>query len=150
MGYTQYYQQQRTVTNTEWEGIMTDAAQIIQATIDSGIPLARSYEEQDQPPSVGLSVISFNGIACNGHEDFFLPRVMEVGWQGEKYRFNFCKTARKPYDVAVGAIMLSMHHHAPGAWDLASDGGAEELEWENAAKMYSKVTGREVEWFGSE
>ena len=123
---------------------MTDAAQIIQATIDSGIQLAESYENQGEPPVVSVAGIYFNGIACNAHEDFFLPRVMEAGYRGDKYRFNFCKTARKPYDVAVGAIMLSMHHHAPGAWDLDSDGDGDEGIWMNAKDMYRSATGRSL------
>ena len=149
MGYTHFFQQQREITDKEWEGIMADASCILQATINSGIPLACSYEEQEDPPVVSAAGIYFNGVGEGRHEDFYLPRKMDPphGYtrdtQASRYRFNFCKTARKPYDVAVGAIMLSMHHHAPGAWALGSDGDSEEKEWVEATFMYFNATGQE-------
>lgn len=138
MGYTHYFQQGREVTDKEWGGIMADAACILQAAQDSGILLQRGYDDS-RKPKVSLDVIQFNGFGDNGHEDFYLPRVM-----GPAHRFNFCKTARKPYDVAVAAIMLSMHHHAPGAWDLGSDGELNEREWIRAMDLYHGATGREA------
>jgi len=140
MGYTQYFQQGREITEKEWGGIMKDAASILQQAQDSGIRLAADYDEPDQSPVVSLDMIRFNGVGAEGHETFHLPRKMEQGRKGEGYRFNFCKTARKPYDAAVCAIMLSMHHHAPGAWDLGSDGDLEDEGWKQAIHLYAMAT----------
>jgi hypothetical protein len=43
---------------------------------------------------------------------------------------GFCKTARKPYDIAVTSILLRCRHLAPDAFVIASD-GAWELEWQH-------------------
>jgi hypothetical protein len=139
VGYTNYYSQQREVTNKEWLGIMMDAKEILAETMNSGIPLAFEYDLPHQMPEVSEDVIQFNGIGGNGHETFYLPRS-KIGGHGD-----FCKTARKPYDVAVGAIMLSMDHHAPGAWSLGSDGDITEDEWIRAMAMYCKATGRPLD-----
>jgi hypothetical protein len=45
---------------------------------------------------------------------------------------GFCKTARKPYDIAVTSILLRCRHLAPDAFVIASD-GAWELEWQHGA-----------------
>jgi hypothetical protein len=49
-------------------------------------------------PKITTEIIAFNGDEKNGcaHESFVLNN--EVG-------FNFCKTARKPYDYAVRTIL---------------------------------------------
>ena len=141
IGYTSYFQQQREITDKEWTAICKDARKIIKTAIASGIPLAWDYDELGKKPEVSKELIRFNGIAANGHETFYLPRVMESGYRGDKYRFNFCKTARKPYDQVVGAILLSMHEHAPGAWDIASDGGVEDEEWAYALELYHLAVG---------
>lgn len=42
--------------------------------------------------------------------------------------FNFCKTARKPYDLAVTLVLLAAHEVASGALDIGSDGDWDENE----------------------
>lgn len=39
--------------------------------------------------------------------------------------FQFCKTARKPYDTAVTACLLLAKHHFGSAIEITSDGGPE-------------------------
>jgi hypothetical protein len=41
--------------------------------------------------------------------------------------FDFCKTAFRPYDVAVVAFLLLAHSHYGDAVTLGSDGDADEL-----------------------
>lgn len=56
-------------------------------------------------------------------------RLQKQGFVGA-----FCKTARKPYDIAVTSILLRCRHLAPDAMALSSD-GRWEREWQHGA-MY--------------
>ena len=75
--------------------------------------------------------ISFNGDASvgNDHETFYI----------EKYDdgFNFCKTARKPYDVAVCVALLCFAHNFGDVFEYHSDGNIAKGEegWGLAKKI---------------
>ncbi len=92
---------------------------------------------------------------CDGdcsHESFVLPRIYLVeGWQ--KLRngccFNFCKTAYKPYDLAVNLALIVAKHHLGQALLVDSDGSSE--QWEEAMLICQHVLGfgkdfRLAEW----
>lgn len=58
---------------------------------------------------------------CGGdcsHESFCFDRV-------EDDEFAFCKTAFKPYDIAVTAALIVIKHHAPSV-NVSSDGNDED------------------------
>ena len=55
-----------------------------------------------------------------------------MGPAGETFVSGFCKTARKPYDIAVTSMLLRCRHLAPDAFLIASD-GAWDLEWASGA-----------------
>jgi len=40
-------------------------------------------------------------------------------------KFDFCKTARKPYDLAVTASLVALKKHFGGEVDISSDGDEE-------------------------
>lgn len=72
-------------------------------------------------------LITFNGIGDAAHETMWFDR------KGDG--FQFCKTARKPYDIAVIALLLLANRYAPEVWDIGSDGDAKDwqptLDWVN-------------------
>lgn len=51
-----------------------------------------------------------------------------------------CKTNCRPYDLMVCATLILANHHAPGAWDINSDGYRE--DWEPAREFIANVTGQ--------
>lgn len=59
-----------------------------------------------------------------------------------KESFDFCKTARKPYDLAVCLVLLSMKRHAPRSVRLGSDGDWDG-EWTQARMVYKELFGVE-------
>lgn len=66
-------------------------------------------------------VIQFNGVGDDGHETFYINPVPEVpSWRDTA--FDFCKTARKPYDVPVAMILLAIDHFMPTVMTISSDG----------------------------
>lgn len=51
---------------------------------------------------------------------------------------DFCKTARKPYDLMVCAVLISMKKHLQN-FSYSSDGDAE--DWKPARDFYTKICG---------
>jgi hypothetical protein len=54
--------------------------------------------------------------------------------------FDFCKTARKPYDLAVCLVYMILKRHAPKSVKISSDGDWEQ-EWVEARKVYKELFG---------
>lgn len=114
MGYTSY-----------WDPISTPIAipkkalNLCREVIDYGHEHGVICLESDDnsPPIVSSKMIRFNGIGENGHETF---------WWENKAGFNFCKTARKPYDLYVCAILLILRFYIN--LPISSDGDEEWIE----------------------
>jgi hypothetical protein len=90
-------------------------------------------------PIIDNSDIVFNGDASKGeeHESFQLSKC-DSG-------FQFCKTARKPYDRYVKAVLIVANMVAPGALDITCDGDNEPDCWTEGvsiANQYLKIPGR--------
>ena len=68
------------------------------------------YTENVQNGKTNTTEFGFNGIGDLSHETFAL-NVGENEW-------NFCKTARKPYDLAVCMILLSLYK---GEYNMLDD-----------------------------
>lgn len=124
MGYTHYWTQKRPATPAEWKNITISFRQLIQ---DTKPPIQYEYDTA-KPVLINKDHIRFNGIGDDGHETMHVVRGVRA--------FNFCKTARKPYDRWVVALLLIMDREAPGCWEISSDGErdgewAEVLKWLN-------------------
>lgn len=86
-------------------------------------------------PQVDNNVIQFNGWKDEGYETFVLSREM-------KQEFDFCKTSRKPYDMAVMLVLLIAHSTAPKSIRIASDGDWDS-DWLPAREVYKKLFGED-------
>lgn len=117
MGYTHYWHGQRAFTDAEWRDICADASKLL---TDAPVHVVREYDEPGTRPHIGDDCIAFNGFSENGHETFWLAKEPEG--------FQFCKTAHKPYDVLVTAMLMVAERHAPGAIRISSDGDADDWE----------------------
>lgn len=69
---------------------------------------------------------------CNGdcsYETFYFPRVLQpADWEKPDRHgryFDFCKTAFRPYDVAVTAFLVIAKHYLKGKLVVTSDGEME-------------------------
>ena len=114
MGYTHYWQQARDFTDTEWAELTATAQRVIKSC---GVPLLFE-SDQIKPPQIDGERIRFNGVTRDGHETFVMTRKKRArrDYEAESSdpddaenapRFEFCKTAAKPYDVAVVAILIA-------------------------------------------
>lgn len=83
--------------------------------------------------------ICFNGDASKGldHETFYIGRDNTKEYSGRgTLHFEFCKTARKPYDLMAQISMLRLKHYFPEC-KISSDGDAS--HWKNARALYKKL-----------
>lgn len=144
MGYTHYWTKQRAFTQKEWASLIGITSLLLQkapgktATAggyhkDDPLEIQRDWDDE-RPPEVTKERIWFNGAGDLGHETFALMQN-EVG-------FNYCKTARKPYDLLCCAVLLAAHEIAPDAIALGTDGEVE--DWKPAAEFFEEATGLSV------
>ena len=129
MGYTHYFRQKEELDAVKWSKFTKDVNKLLKLT-----PICSLKEESDSPnpPIVNNKVVRFNGLANNGHETFLIDRKYELAYSNEQpdedgYWFNFCKTARKPYDIYVVAVLELAKKHFGDDIKLGSDGNDEEL-----------------------
>ena len=102
-----------------WDKITTKFKEMeAVALLTEALPI-QLESDSSQSPLVSRKEIQFNGIGGDGHETMYVTRTGG--------RFNFCKTACKPYDTTVVALLCLMNHYAPGVWDISSDGN--KLDW---------------------
>ena len=87
-------------------------------------------------PEILDDEIAFNGDSSKGldHESF----VFKIG-EGKERAFNFCKTARKPYDFFVCLALLSMTNNIEGV-EISTDGSEE--DWMPAINFYEQHIGK--------
>jgi hypothetical protein len=85
--------------------------------------------------------IAFNGDKTDDmdHESFVIQRDNSKEREDEKgLIFEFCKSARKPYDLMVKISMLRLKHHFPKT-EISCDGDAS--DWKQARTIYKKAFG---------
>jgi hypothetical protein len=147
MGYTQYYYQSKNLTQKQWEKVCLETFQILDYCKGKKIKLAFECDIP-KPPEVSNEIIRFNGVNDEGHETFiFFKKKPEERICSDKSRyFYFCKTARKPYDLAVCLVLLSLAQHAPKSVELGSDGDWEH-EWTDARRVYKELFGCDAKTF---
>jgi len=138
MGYTHYWRQLRDFTDTEWQEL-TRLAKLI--TADGQGILANEYDEGNSKPTIDSEQIRFNGIGKDGHETFLITKKKRAKREYEeqeaydkKGAFDFCKTAHKPYDKYVVAVLCALYNIEVEEWPLgdgkimsiSSDGNTED------------------------
>lgn len=101
MGYTHYWRNESGITIEQWQRIASDARRVIELARPI---IQREYNDYG-PPAVDDEVIIFNGIGADGHETFWFTKG--------SHSFAFCKTALKPYDRVVCAVLAIAKKHAP-------------------------------------
>jgi hypothetical protein len=131
MGYTHYWKFNPTEkTEKQFKNVLKDC-QLILANKGNIVICGGDGEGE---PEITKDVIWLNGDRKNenNYETFYFSPF-------EQTEFDFCKTAKKPYDLIVGAILLSLAHRLTG-FSFSSDGDFEkENEWKPIFKYYEKI-----------
>lgn len=132
MGYSHYFE---TGTLVFDEPFLADVRAIVREAEAMGIALTGDpFGAEPRPPEVGPGGIVINGLGPESCE----PLVLEPGRGAAR---DFCKTNRRPYDAAVGAILMRVAESHPDA-DVASDGSFL-LDWEDARRLFAAALDRE-------
>ena len=112
-----------------------DAKRIIDfAREKHGVVIVRDYNEPGTEPELTEGYIRLNGEGKDGHETFYFVPVPDV--------FDFCKTAEKPYDAVVCAVLLAAQAHYGAALEVSSD-GYWDREWSEGRKLFTAALGVE-------
>lgn len=121
MGYTRYWKP----TGKEFNKEFVDLNQAIVAVAKSkyGIVIRNGFG--DDKPTINMEKIWLNGDGSNGldHETYCLI-------SGKASDFDFCKTAEKPYDLVVNA-MLRIAQEYGYVKDVSDDGENLNIEAEH-------------------
>lgn len=162
MGYTNYYELKRhNLSTKDFDKIVKDV-KIIEDYIKNNVVISKNaggqytervtlhdgmgcgkgvlYIGETQNNKTRIKEIFFNGDAKQGldHEGFGI----RSGAQND----SFCKTARKPYDLVVCMVLLSLQYHVNTS-KVSSDGNIE--DWEHAIDLWKELfPERNLEIFG--
>jgi hypothetical protein len=149
MGYTHYVN--RPVKNAGsaymFGKLALDAKKICDWANENGIRV-RNYAGEGEP-EFNESYFAFNGDGHGendySHETFHWDGIpTQVEWRKEeKDYFDFCKTARKPYDAVVTAVLIRAKHIYGSCVSVSSDGDWE--DWSAGRTVYELVFGETAE-----
>ena len=146
MGYTHYwYRNEDGVseadTFTAYFVFADMARQILETAQKQGIELADANGERLGVWQVNGETVSFNGFSEEAHESFVWERVCPEpqDYVKDGAYFNFCKTAQKPYDAVVTAVLLAVRQAYGDTVRIASDGGF--FEWKDGVRLFEEATG---------
>ena len=105
MGYTNYWKQHTDIPDEVWDLIRKEIEYLIEYIGEGCIEVLENNSE----------TIAFNGRNKNAHEDFILNKTKTSD------SFGFCKTARKPYDLAVWHILTYTSHLLGPVFEISRD-----------------------------
>ena len=126
MGYTHYWTLQNGIEQSAWNKFLKVAREIITTAEEAGVLI--------EDNSAG-SAIFINGVGEQSHETFVIT--------SEDVGFNFCKTAQKPYDSVVTAILILAKTVFKNDIEVSSDGSW--LDWQGGRLLYEAVIGIDSE-----
>ena len=117
MGYTHYIKNKREFTDAEWDQFTKEVKEMLDKT---NIPVANGCGDEGSDPIINDKGVYFNGVGDDAHETAFMPKGSAS--------FDFCKTARKPYDKLVVNMYKIAERVLGFGITLSSDGGSRVFE----------------------
>lgn len=146
--YTHRYKQIKSASERQWKKITTDVQTLLEHLPVASESAGGHYniyrlivtDGTGRPgtlPIVSDSEIALNGIAGKvdlSHETFFITKEKKKMTDSD-----YCRTARKPYDLVVCAILIVLQKHAASVWKISTDGSVE--DWDPAREWVENVLG---------
>lgn len=143
MGYTHYWAIVKREDDQDFDRLFREATEEIRQllfynTEHLKIPLASWNGDEGTVLELRDDLIAFNGVGADSHESFVvMPEAAD---------FEFCKTARKPYDLIVCvSLMILAETLGPERFTFSSDGrwGIGD-GWDEAAEVFRAVMQRDI------
>jgi hypothetical protein len=124
MGFTHYWDRPSELPAKKFAAAVKDCRVLL---THLAVPLAG--RDGTGPAIFRADEIGFNGLGPDAYETFAVARMLP-NRLGEPRIFEFCKTARRPYDLCVQAALIVLKQHLGGEISVSSDG--EDADWESA------------------
>lgn len=143
MGYTHYFERSNANKGSAYMfgKLAFDAKKIIEQATARGIAVSGPLGHGT--PEFTESHFSFNGLEMLGqdHETFYWEALpVQHEWNADRDAiFNFCKTAYKPYDAVVTAVLIRAKEIYGSLVDVRSDGNWE--DWQAGRDLYEATFG---------
>ena len=125
MGYTHYWSYKKVASDLTISKVLDEIKELLE--INNLMKLI-TCEDLNIVPIFNKNVILFNGIEKFGGDIFLFDFT-------EPNEFIFCKTDRKPYDIIVSLVLLSLSNNIY-EFTFSSDGTLE--DWNFAIYTYEK------------
>ena len=128
MGYTHYWHVRRDVQQDKLDKTIKDIQKVVKKAKKDGLITGWDGEVNTEITN-DKEKIAFNGIGEGSHETFEVQKSVEAyktmkGYE-EPWTFEFCKTARKGYDIVVVACLSAMKKNLGQYIEVTSDGDME-------------------------
>lgn len=151
MGYSHYfaYDPNAPEFTDGMAALAVDAQLIVATAAKAGVEVSGANEGPAIPPFLDPTGFFFNGVEPDAHETFHFsanPRPDDFARVGSGMKRNgpfvwrSCKTARKPYDLVVCAILLRARQLMPTSFAIGSDGDWND-EWMKARGLMAMLFG---------
>lgn len=148
MGYTNYWSPKKLTKEQVPAQFWEDSEKVLDMIIDKGVKLATGdgeellksgkeiIEKSNNGEGQTYPAIYLNGYAKGEEDESY--ETFGLVFDGE---WNFCKTAREPYDLAVKCILMLAEQYGllekmeveEKVWDF--DGDTDEEEYTNASEI---------------
>jgi hypothetical protein len=142
MGYTHYWYRKPEIPAETFARIRDDFARLLPELAQRGVRLGDAWGKGQ--PVVNDEAIAFNGAKPEDYESFYLEPHSQERRDERGLCFAFCKTARRPYDLAVTACLIVFRHHIQGEGEVHTDGM--DAEWSAARDLCQRVLGYGAEY----
>ena len=128
MGYTHYWYRPKEISIEKMAAIAEDFSKIVLTLDGMGVRLADGHGVG--VPQIDTEMVYFNGLQNCGHpanSEITIPWPSQTAQgvtdgKGERAGNWFCKTAYRPYDLALNAFLVIAKHHLEENILVSSDG----------------------------
>jgi hypothetical protein len=134
VGYTHYWERPPHLPARPFARAVADCQRVLPQT---NVPLAGS--DGTGPPDLRPDAIIFNGVGTAMYETFDMRLEEKAPRDGKRLVFSFCKTERRPYDLAVQVALIVFKHHLVRQLRVTSDG--DEADWDAARRLCQQYLG---------
>ena len=148
MGYTHSWRRPKNFGSVDitdmYIRLVADVKKIITQAERCGISIG-NFDGTNHGPTYDQNSFRFNGYGGLAHETFLwecVPTDTAEWRKDELDTFDFCKTARAPYDAVVTAVLIRVKHIYGENVTISSDGlwdADELLGWHDGRELYETV-----------